>query len=91
MGIGLPGPVFDQLVEQDMIDANLRYVETQKRHWVVKDETYGGKIAFEHPMKAQLHNWGLLWQQFRKRVKVKVTRKPRKDSLVGKMMESFQG
>ena len=68
LGIGLPSPIFQQLVEQDILDADMRYVETEKRYWYLKNDSVTGKKCYENPMKVQLHNWGLLWNQLRKRV-----------------------
>ena len=68
LGIGFPGPIFQQLVQKDMLDDDMKFVAVQKRHWIVEDGTRGGKVAYQHPMLAQLHNWGLLWHQLRKRV-----------------------
>jgi 2-polyprenyl-6-methoxyphenol hydroxylase-like FAD-dependent oxidoreductase len=68
LGIGLPGPVFQQLVNHDMIDPGMRFVSTQKRQWILNDGTFHGRVLHAPEMKVQLHNWGLLWQQLRKRV-----------------------
>jgi 2-polyprenyl-6-methoxyphenol hydroxylase-like FAD-dependent oxidoreductase len=67
-GIGLPHPVFQQLVDHDMVDPDMRFISTQKRHWILQDGTYQGRVLYAPEMKIQLHNWGLLWQQLRKRV-----------------------
>lgn len=73
LGIGLPHPVFAQLVEKDMVDPNMRHVVTEKRHWILKNDdddegddgttSYLGKILYAPEMNIQLHNWGLLWQK----------------------------
>ena len=81
LGIGLPPPIFKTLVDKGWVDHDMRYIETLKRQWLLKvnddpsdsgDEKtaqkYHGKVLYEPEMNIQLHNWGLLWQQFRRRV-----------------------
>ena len=81
LGIGLPPPIFKTLVDKGWVDSDMRYIETLKRQWLLKvnndvsesdDEDtaqkYHGKVLYEPEMNIQLHNWGLLWQQFRRRI-----------------------
>mmetsp|Transcript_19407 Transcript_19407/g.46887 ORF Transcript_19407/g.46887 Transcript_19407/m.46887 type:complete len:324 (-) Transcript_19407:134-1105(-) len=82
LGIGLPPPIFKTLVDKGWVDQDMRYIETLKRQSLLKDDEgevndgdeektarkYHGKVLYEPEMNIQLHNWGLLWQQFRQRI-----------------------
>jgi 2-polyprenyl-6-methoxyphenol hydroxylase-like FAD-dependent oxidoreductase len=69
MGIGLPGPVLNRLQQKDFIDmVGYRCVQVTKRKWLCKDSSDDGRLLWDPPMPIQMHNWGLLWSQLRKRV-----------------------
>ena len=69
MGIGIPLPTQQALLKGGFVTEDLRWNQAQTRHWVVRDgDERFGRLAWETPFPAQLHNWGLLWKELRKQV-----------------------
>jgi len=72
LGIGLPKPMQELLLNSGYLGKGYKFVQTKERQWFVKDtdgdESWRGRQAWSQPIPVQLHNWGLLWKELRERV-----------------------
>ena len=69
-GIGTPGPVFESLIEEDIIDADFPHLTGSAMPFIVKTDEHPklGHQPWEMPLNLKAFHWGALWNNLRKRV-----------------------
>lgn len=69
-GIGTPGSVLDELIEEDFLDADFPHLTGTSMPFVIRtpEATELGRTAWEMPMNLAAFHWSALWNQLRKRV-----------------------
>jgi 2-polyprenyl-6-methoxyphenol hydroxylase-like FAD-dependent oxidoreductase len=69
-GIGTPGPVLENLMEQDVVDAKFPHISCSTMPFIIRttsDERFG-HIPWEMPLNLKAFHWSALWNDLRKRV-----------------------
>ena len=68
-GVGLSGEARAELVGEDLVDADLPGRPLTERSWFARDkDTPLGRLLWQQPFSAIMHNWGMLWANLRDRV-----------------------
>ncbi|MFC1996949.1 NAD(P)-binding protein [Chloroflexota bacterium] len=69
-GIGTPGPVFEALVEQDIIDSDFPHLSGSAMPFIIKTPAHEkvGYTPWEMPLNLKAFHWGALWNNLRERV-----------------------
>jgi 2-polyprenyl-6-methoxyphenol hydroxylase-like FAD-dependent oxidoreductase len=65
-GIGIPGPLRQELVSAGYLDAAMPVCPTRERVWMVRDgEARDGREIWRQPCPVAMNNWGVLWRTLR--------------------------
>jgi 2-polyprenyl-6-methoxyphenol hydroxylase-like FAD-dependent oxidoreductase len=69
-GIVIPTPLFEQLIKQDLIDADTPARALHSMHYRITDDQHSeqGRALWQQPTEGMALAWGELYQQLRKRV-----------------------
>ncbi len=69
-GIGTSGPVFESLIEQDVIDADFPHLSGTAMPFIIRtsDHESLGYVPWQMPMNLKAFHWSTLWNNLRKRV-----------------------
>jgi 2-polyprenyl-6-methoxyphenol hydroxylase-like FAD-dependent oxidoreductase len=65
-GVGIPIPLWDELVSAGYLDAAMPVCPTRARVWMTRDdESRNGTVIWRQPSAAAVNNWGVLWRTLR--------------------------
>lgn len=69
-GIGTPGPVFEGLIAQDVIDADFPHLSATTMPFIIRtsDHERAGYSPWQIPINLKAFHWSTLWNNLRKRV-----------------------
>jgi 2-polyprenyl-6-methoxyphenol hydroxylase-like FAD-dependent oxidoreductase len=69
-GIGIPSAILETLIQRDLVDADTSYFASRgfTRLWRTPRQRRYGYLAWDQPADLALLNWGVLYQNLRKRV-----------------------
>lgn len=69
-GIGTPGPVFEALIEQDIIDADFPHLSGTTMPFIIRTPKHKrlGYSPWGMPINLKAFHWSALWNNLRKRV-----------------------
>ena len=85
-GIGMAPPLQQQLTQMGWLGESYNFIQTKHREWYVKDDAATsplGRKVWTQSAGVQLHNWGVLWKELRKKVTTA-------NYLTGKNVESVE-
>jgi 2-polyprenyl-6-methoxyphenol hydroxylase-like FAD-dependent oxidoreductase len=67
--VGLSAQARAELVDEDLIDADLPALPLAERSWYARDrDALFGRLLWQQPFSTIIHNWGMLWASLRDRV-----------------------
>ncbi|WP_173134057.1 FAD-dependent monooxygenase [Kibdelosporangium persicum] len=71
LGIGIPVPVHEQVVDAGYVDAVMPVYRCRERQCLIldPDEPDSQRVIYRHTFDAVVNNWGLLWRNLRDRVR----------------------
>lgn len=68
-GIGIPGPLRDELVSTGYLEPAMPVCPTRERVWIARDsQARTGRVIWRQPSPVAVNNWGVLWRTLRARV-----------------------
>lgn len=76
-GIGTSGPVFEALIEQDIIDAGFPHLSAAAMPFIIRTPEHErfGYTPWQMPLNLKAFHWSALWNNLRKRVPDEVYRR----------------